>query len=334
MDPIMELARKHKLLVVEDTAEAFGGTYKGRMAGTIGHAGAISFCQNKTFTTGGEGGMVVTDDEELAWACRSFRDHGYDVAERLRLLELEQKLPYIHNRVGWNYRMTEMQSAIGLCELDRIDTWNMPRRRRNAQVLMDALRDVPQVLHLPIDTPKRRNGWYVFPITLDIDRMNCDIKQFVAALGAEGAPCWRVFWPQCHTEKAFQEHCGFGRANFPFRSREYTTPASADYSTMGGNAAECAGGLRGLKYGVTRDYVLSLEVVLASGEVIHTGAKTYKSVTGYDVTKLLIGSEGTLGVFTEITVKLIPLPEATLLMALKAPRPSLSIMPSFTRACM
>jgi dTDP-4-amino-4,6-dideoxygalactose transaminase len=232
MDAIMDLARRHRLLVIEDTAEAFGGKYKGKMAGTIGHAGAVSFCQNKTFTTGGEGGMVVTNDEDLAWTCRSFRDHGYDVAERLRLLELEQKLPYIHNRVGWNYRMTEIQSTIGLCELDRIDTWNMPRRRRNAQVLLDALRGVPQVLHLPVDTPQRRNGWYVFPITLDIDNMTCDIKRFVAALGAEGAPCWRVFWPQCHTEKAFQEHCGMGRANFPFRSKEYTTASSADYSKV------------------------------------------------------------------------------------------------------
>ena len=232
MDPLMALAKKHKLLVIEDTAQAFGGRYKGRMAGTIGHAGAISFCQNKTFTTGGEGGMVVTDDEDLAWRCRSFRDHGYDVAERLRLLELEQKLPYIHTRVGWNYRMTEMQSAIGLGELDRVDTWNLPRRRRNAAVLMEALKDVPQVLHLPVDTPDRRNGWFVFPITLDTDRMTCDIRQFVAALGAEGAPCWRVFWPQCHTEKAFQEHRGVGRVDFPFNSKEYTTPASVDYTKV------------------------------------------------------------------------------------------------------
>ena len=232
MGPIVALAKKRGLVIIEDTAQAFGGKYKGRMAGTIGHAGAISFCQNKTFTTGGEGGMVVTDDEDLTWRCRSFRDHGYDVAERLRLLELEQKLPYIHNRVGWNYRMTEMQSVIGLCELKRVDTWNMPRRRRNAKVLLQALKDVPQVRHLPVDTPERRNGWYVFPITLDIDRMRCDIRQFVDALGAEGAPCWRVFWPQCHTEKAFQEHRGVGRAGFPFNSREYTDPASVDYTRV------------------------------------------------------------------------------------------------------
>jgi len=232
MDPVLALAKKHKLFVIEDNAEAFGGSYKGKKTGAIGDIGACSFCQNKTFTTGGEGGMVTTDNEELAWRCRSFRDHGYDVRERLRLLEMEQKLPYIHNMVGFNYRMTEMQSVIGLCELDRMEDWNMPRRRRNAGILMDALKDVPQILHLPIDTPDRRNGWYVFPITLDIDKMKCDMATFLAALGAEGVPCWKVFWPQCHTERAFQELNGFGTAKFPFRSKEYADPASVDYTKV------------------------------------------------------------------------------------------------------
>ncbi|TVM03563.1 MAG: glycolate oxidase subunit GlcD [Candidatus Brocadia sp. WS118] len=86
-------------------------------------------------------------------------------------------------------------------------------------------------------------------------------------------------------------------------------PASAPFSTIGGNVAECSGGITGLKYGVTRDYILSLEVVLADGSIIHTGRKTLKSVTGYDLTRLFVGSEGTLGVFTQITVKLLPLPE-------------------------
>jgi len=128
--------------------------------------------------------------------------------------------------------MTEMQSAIGLCELDRIDSWNMPRRRRNAQIVMDALRDVPQVLYLPVDTPERRNGWYVFPITLKMELMKCDMHEFLDALGAEGAPCWRVFWPQCHTEQAYRQHNGFGNTGFPFRSKEYTNPASVDYSAV------------------------------------------------------------------------------------------------------
>ena len=232
MDPLMELAKKHNLSVIEDNAEAFGGSYKGRKTGTIGQMAGCSFCQNKTFTTGGEGGMVTTDDEELAWQARSFRDHGYDVKERLNLLALEQKLPYIHNRVGWNYRMTGMQSAIGLAELDRIDNWNLPNRRRNAHIIMDALADFPQVKYMPIDTEERTNGWFVCAFSLDIENMNCDIQQFVSAAGAEGAPCWKVFWPQCHAEKAFQDQNGFGDSGFPFTSTEYTDPASVDYSKV------------------------------------------------------------------------------------------------------
>jgi dTDP-4-amino-4,6-dideoxygalactose transaminase len=230
MDPIMAFAKKHDLFVIEDNAEAFGGVYKGKKTGTIGHVGACSFCQNKTFTTGGEGGMVTTDVEDLAWEARSFRDHGYDVKERLNLLALEQKLPYIHNRVGWNYRMTEMQSAIGLAELERIDTWNLRRRKRNAHILMDKLGDLPQVKHMPIDTPERQNGWFVCAFSLDVENMGCDIAQFVQAAGAEGAPCWKVFWPQCHTERAFTERHGFGDSGFPFASKEYADPASVDYS--------------------------------------------------------------------------------------------------------
>jgi dTDP-4-amino-4,6-dideoxygalactose transaminase len=232
MDQIMAFAKKHGLFVIEDNAEAFGGVYKGRKTGTIGHMGACSFCQNKTFTTGGEGGMVTTEDEELAWQARSFRDHGYDVQKRMNLLELEQHLPYIHNRVGWNYRMTEMQSAIGLQELERMDNWNLPTRRRNAHILMDALCNLPQVKYMPIDTAERQNGWFVCAFSLDIDKMNCDIAQFVKAAGAEGCPCWKVFWPQCHTEGAFTNRNAFGRSGFPFTSKEYTDPASVDYSQV------------------------------------------------------------------------------------------------------
>ena len=230
MDAINAFAKRHNLFVIEDNAEAFGGVYKGKKTGTLSDIAGCSFCQSKTFTTGGEGGMVTTDNEDLAWLARSFRDHGYDVKDRLNLLELEQKLSYIHNMVGWNYRMTEMQSAIGLAELDRIDTWNMPRRKRNAHIIMDILADEPLVKYRPIDTPERQNGWFVMAFSLDIENMRCDINEFVAAAGAEGAPCWRVFWPQCHTEQAFSAHNAYGRSGFPFNSREYADPASVDYT--------------------------------------------------------------------------------------------------------
>ncbi len=232
MDKINEFARKHKIFVIEDNAEAFGGSYKGKKTGTLGDIAGCSFCQNKTFTTGGEGGMITTDNEEYAWIARSFRDHGYDVKERLSLLELEQKLPYIHNMVGWNYRMTEMQSAIGLAELERMDNWNMPARQRNAHIVIDRIKDLKQVLYTPVDTAERRNGWFVMAFSLDVDNMNCNIRQFVEAVVAEGAPVWKVFWPQCHTEQAFQKHISFGRSGFPFKSKEYTNPESADYSNI------------------------------------------------------------------------------------------------------
>jgi len=232
MDKISDFAKKHNLYVIEDNAEAVGGAYKGKRTGTLGDIAACSFCQNKLFTTGGEGGMVTTDNEELAWKARSFCDHEYDVKERLNLFEMEQKLPYIHNMVGWNYRMTELQSAIGLTELERIDTWNIPRRRRNGKILMERLKDIPKILYMPVDTDKRQNGWYILAFSLNIEEMKCDISQFVDASVAEGAPCWKVFWPQCHTEKAFTEKNAFGNSGFPFKSREYTNPESVDYTRV------------------------------------------------------------------------------------------------------
>jgi len=232
MDKINAFAKKHGLFVIEDNAEAYGGSFKGKKTGTLGDIAGCSFCQNKTFTTGGEGGMVTTDNEEYAWLARSFRDHGYDVKQRLSLLELEQKLPYIHNMVGWNYRMTEMQSAIGLAELERIDTWNMPNRRRNAKIIIDGIKDLPQVIYKPVDTEERRNGWYVMAFSLDIDNMKCNISEFADAAVAEGAVVWKVFWPQCHTENAFQKHISFGNSGFPFTSKEYADPKSVDYTKV------------------------------------------------------------------------------------------------------
>ncbi len=103
-------------------------------------------------------------------------------------------------------------------------------------------------------------------------------------------------------------------------------PASKGFSTIGGNVAECAGGPKAVKYGVTKDYILALEAVLPTGEIIQTGKKTIKGVTGYDLTSFLVGSEGTLAIFTKILLKLIPLPEAhgTVLLAIK----DLEILPN------
>jgi len=216
MDPILAVAKKHDLAVIEDCAQCFGGIYKGRKTGTIGDVGCFSFCQSKHFTTGGEGGAVITDNEDLWWECKSFRDHGYDVKERLRLLELEAKLTYIHKRVGFNYRMTEMQSLIGLCELERFDRWNLVNRKRNAGYLIDALKGHPLVLHPPLDTKERQNAFWWAPFVLDADRLKVPVKQFVAAVEKEGVPVYGVQWPEMYREAAYTGKQGFGRLQYPF----------------------------------------------------------------------------------------------------------------------
>ena len=219
MDPIMAIAKKHNLYVVEDCAQCFGGVYKGKKAGTIGTVGCFSFCQSKHFTTGGEGGMVVTNDDDLAWECRSFRDHGYDVKAKLNLLEMEGKQLYIHRRVGFNFRMTEMQSQIGLCELERFESWNLPNRIRNGKMLIAQLKDHPLIKYCPVDTEERQNSFWWAPFVIDTDKLKdgVDTKQFIAAIAAEGVPVYSVLWPEMYKEQAYTDQNGFGTAKYPFK---------------------------------------------------------------------------------------------------------------------
>jgi len=229
LDPILRIAEKHHLFVLEDTAQALGGIYKGKKAGTVGDIGAFSFCQSKHFTTAGEGGAVVTDNEDLAWICRSFRDHGYDVKERLRLLELEQKLPYIHERIGFNYRMTEIQSIVGICELERLENYHLKRRRENGEFLLNELKDHPNVQYLPPHSEERKNAFWWVPIVINLDSIQCTLHDFIEAMKAEGIPVMPVQWPQAYLEQAYRKHRGFGKHNFPFESKEYTNLKSVDY---------------------------------------------------------------------------------------------------------
>jgi dTDP-4-amino-4,6-dideoxygalactose transaminase len=229
MGPIMKIARKHKLKVIEDCAQCFGGEHNGIKAGVIGDVGCFSFCQSKHFTTGGEGGMVVTNDEDLAWECRSFRDHGYDVRERMNMLALEEKLPYIHNRVGFNYRMTEMQSIIGLNELKRLDSWNLKRRFKYAKMYDKAFKNLKGVKKLPVNTPERKNAYWWYPVVLDTDVLNIDAPGFIHELHLQNIPCYGIQWPEAYMERAYREHNGFGSHNFPFRSEEYTDKNSVKY---------------------------------------------------------------------------------------------------------
>ncbi len=229
MGPILAIAKKHNLKVIEDCAQCIGGEYNGIKAGLIGDVGCFSFCQSKHFTTGGEGGMVVTNDEETGWECRSFRDHGYDVKARMNMLALEEKLPYIHRRVGFNYRMTEIQSVIGINEVKRLDHWNLARRYRYAKMYDEAFTGLKGIKKLPVNTAERKNAYWWYPILVDLDVLDCDAPTLVKELAAAGTPCYGIQWPEAYEEMAYKNHNGFGSHKFPFESAEYTDPASVQY---------------------------------------------------------------------------------------------------------
>lgn len=217
MDPILRLAKRRGLFVIEDCAQCVGGVYKGRKVGSLGTMGCFSFCQSKHITTGGEGGMVCCNDDALAGEVRSLRDHGYDVRAKLGLRLAARRTPYVHRRVGYNFRMTEIQAAIGLSELLRFDSWNLPRRRARAQELMAGLVGHPLVRFAPVDTAARQHAFWLVPFVLDTAKLACPMSDFVAAVQAEGASVQSVLWPEMYREEAFVAPHGFGTANYPFR---------------------------------------------------------------------------------------------------------------------
>jgi dTDP-4-amino-4,6-dideoxygalactose transaminase len=141
MDPIMKLANAHGLKVIEDCAQAHGARYKGRSVGSIGHVGAWSFCQDKIMTTGGEGGMVTTNDEVLWRSMWSFKDHGKSY-EAVYERQHAPGFRWLHESFGTNWRMLEMQAVIGRIQLKRMADWTA-NRTRNALAIWDVCHAFP-----------------------------------------------------------------------------------------------------------------------------------------------------------------------------------------------
>lgn len=232
MDPILDIAKKHHLKVIEDSAQCLGGKYKGRYVGTIGDVGTFSFCQSKHFTTGGEGGMVVTNDIDVGWECRAFRDHGFDVRRKFDLLALEETSWHVHNRIGYNYRMTEIQSIIGINELERFDDWNIPRRQSYAKLYDEIFNGVDIIYKLPLNNEERENAYWLYPIVFDLEKLDCTAERILDELKIIGVPSFKIQWPEAYGEKVYRELRGFGSADFPFKSKEYTSPASIKYNDV------------------------------------------------------------------------------------------------------
>ena len=203
MDPIMRLAGEHQLAVVEDCAQAHGARYKGRPVGSIGHINAFSFCQDKIMTTGGEGGMVTTNDDTLWSRAWSFRDHGksYDAVCRT---ENAPGFRWLHESIGTNWRLTEMQSVLGRKMLRNLEAY-VARRRHFAGRLNQAFADVPAV-RTTVPRMDEYHSYYKYYVFVRPERLRSEWNRdrIIAAIEAEGVPCYAGSCSEIYQEKAFE----------------------------------------------------------------------------------------------------------------------------------
>jgi len=202
MDPIMALCQSRGLTVVEDCAQAHGARYKGRSVGAIGHIGCWSFCQDKIITTGGEGGMVTTDRRDWFESMWAFKDHGKSWSA-VHAKEHPPGFRWLHESFGSNYRMTEMQAAIGRIQLARLSSWRSARIE-NARRIWRAAAQI-QGLRAPtppegFDHAAYKAYVFVRPGAL-VNGWTRD--RIVAAIEAEGAPCYTGSCSEIYLEKAF-----------------------------------------------------------------------------------------------------------------------------------
>jgi len=197
MDPILEIARRHGIPVIEDACQAHGALYKGRKAGSIGDAGCFSFYPGKNLGAYGEAGAVVTNSEVLAERMRMFRDHG-------------QARKYEHEMVGWNARMDGLQGAVLSVKLSHLEDWNNARRQ-NAHLYGELLQGAKGVV-LPTEADYARHVYHIYAIRTDRR------EQLMAYLAERGIACGIHYPVPLHLQKAYQG-LGLTEGSFPVAER-------------------------------------------------------------------------------------------------------------------
>ena len=203
MDPVLELARKYGLLVVEDAAEAHGVEYKGRRCGGLGDISCFSFYANKIITTG-EGGMVLTDDETYAESARSLRNLCFRKEQR-----------FYHTDLGHNFRFTNLQAALGVAQLERIKEI-VARKRWIGQVYSERLKDIPGLI-LPVERTWAKNIYWMFGVVLE-ESTGMDAPEFARRLADCGVET-RPFFLGLHEQPAFLERGWFQNERYPVAER-------------------------------------------------------------------------------------------------------------------
>ncbi|WP_375321596.1 DegT/DnrJ/EryC1/StrS family aminotransferase [Aliivibrio logei] len=211
MDAIMALSEQHGFKVIEDCAQAHGAKYKGRSVGTIGHIGAWSFCQDKIMTTGGEGGMVTTNDKDLWSFMWSYKDHGksYDAIYNR---EHPAGFRWLHESFGTNWRMIEMQAAIGRIQLTRMQEWTA-KRQLNGKAIDNVVSDfsVARTVKVPgyIEHAEYKHYLFVQPENL---KEGWTRDKIIDAINEQGVPAYQGSCSEVYLEKAFD--------NTPWRPKE------------------------------------------------------------------------------------------------------------------
>jgi len=201
MDAIRHIAAWHKLRVIEDSCEALGSLYKGRPAGSLGDAGVFGFYPNKQITTG-EGGMIVTDDAALADLCRSLRNQGRDSGGGW----------LAHPRMGYNYRLCDINAAIGTVQLGRLDEIISHRNRVHA-LYRERLGDERRLTFQQV-TPDMKVSWFVFVVRLCDEYSQADRDRILRAMNERGIGCSNYFAP-IHLQPFYAERFGFKPGDFP-----------------------------------------------------------------------------------------------------------------------
>jgi perosamine synthetase len=188
MDPLLALAERHGLKIIEDAAEVHGQTYRGRPCGSFGDLSIFSFYPNKHVTSG-EGGMIVTDDQQLAERCRSLRNLCFQPGRR-----------FVHEELGWNLRMSNLQAAVGVAQLERLDEF-VARKRCMGRRYTELLAGVPG-LQLPLaSTGYAENIYWVYGVVLD-DALPFDAAEAMGRLQRAGVGTRPFFWPM-HEQPVF-----------------------------------------------------------------------------------------------------------------------------------
>jgi len=203
MDPILDLAMDRKLKVIEDCAQAHGALYRGRSVGSLGDVGAWSFCQDKIMTSGGEGGMVTCQDDTLWSRMWSFKDHGKSwdaVYNRAHAPGFR----WLHESIGTNWRMLEMQAVIGRIQLRRMTDWT-ERRTQLASKIASVLAEFEGGIRLPLPSAMHRHAYYRLYAYVRTDGLNAEWTRdrIVQECTQAGAPVFQGSCSEVYLEKAF-----------------------------------------------------------------------------------------------------------------------------------